>query len=884
MTTKENNLKEMKNYHLKGAEEVLQALNTSETGLSNEDAAQRLTENGKNELDAQKKKSLIRRFVEQLINPMVLILLVAAAISVIIAFLNNGDMHDYAEAAIILAVVVLNSVLGVFQESKAEKAIEALQRMNPSTAKVRRGGEIIQIPASELVTGDIVLLEAGDSVPADLRLTRCAGLKTEEAALTGESLSASKQINVPKIEENGDIPLGDRKNMTYMSSSVVYGRGEGVVTATGMKTEMGKIAEMLQNTKDSETPLQKQLSQLSKVLTILVLGISVIIFAVQIISADALTMENILPAFMLAVSLAVAAIPEGLASVVTIVLSIGVTNMSKRRAVVRRLTAVETLGCTQIICSDKTGTLTQNKMTVVESAGDVKLLAVAMALCCDSQLASDGSIMGDPTENALVAFALKEGYNKNTTDAENPRLTEIPFDSGRKMMSTVHKSADSIIQYTKGASDEVLRVCTHALKNGQAVEMTEEIRQEIIVQNKAYADNARRVLAFAYKNYDAVPEENISEKMEIGLTFIGLTAMTDPVRPEVKAAVDTCKEAGITAVMITGDHKETAAAIARELGMITSVSQAMTGAELDALSDEEFEKRIEDTFVYARVRPEHKVRIVNMWKQKGYVTAMTGDGVNDAPALKSGDIGIGMGITGTDVTKNVADMVLADDNFATIVSAVEEGRRIYDNIRKTLQFLLSTNLSEIIAVLAATLLGFTLFKPVHLLFINLITDSLPAVALGMEHAQPGVMNHPPRGKKEGVLSGKLAVNILYQGVLIAILTLAAFFITMIWDDHETAMTAAFFTLSMCEIFQAFTLRSIDGSIFRLKKQNKILWGALGISLVLTLSIIYVPVLADIFSLTPLGLKEIVLSLGIAISVMPLVEAVKLIQRRFNKNK
>ena len=871
-------------HYLNSVEATLKNLHATDAGLTESEVQKRQLENGKNELAKSKKKSLFRRFIEQLTDPMVLILLVAAAVSVALAVFESGTLSAYTEAGIILAVVVINSVLGVVQESKAEQAIEALQEMSAATAKVRRNGIVEHIPASELVVGDIVPIEAGDAIPADMRLIHCASLRIEEAALTGESVPVDKKIEALRGDESGKVTLGDRKNMAYMGSGVAYGRGIGVVTAIGMDTEMGKIAKIIQLTQEGETPLQKRLSQLSKILSILVLGICAVIFAIRLFSAGEFTADVILSSFMLAVSLAVAAIPEGLVAVVTIVLSIGVTNMAKRSAIIRRLTAVETLGSAQIICSDKTGTLTQNKMTVVDSFGDTALLAKAMALCCDSQLAPDGEIVGDPTENALVAFALKEGFDKNTLETEFPRVAEVPFDSVRKMMSTIHKTSSGIVQYTKGAPDEVLQVCTHMLQDGKVMALTPAITQNIITKNEAFADNALRVLACAYKCWDFIPDVSDPAKVESGLVFIGLEAMIDPVRPEVKAAVDECKSAGIIAVMITGDHKETATAIAKEIGIITSADQAITGRELDELTDEEFEQRIENIFVYARVQPEHKVRIVNMWKQKGYVTAMTGDGVNDAPAIKSGDIGVGMGITGTDVTKNVADMVLADDNFATIVSAVKEGRRIFDNIQKTLQFLLSTNLSEIISILIASIMGFVLFKPVHLLFINLITDSLPAIALGMEHAQPGIMNRPPRKQNEGVFANGIGLNIIYQGILITMLTLAAYFIVDGWSGHGIAMTSAFFTLSMCEIFQAFTMRSLKQSIFTLKTQNKVLWGALALSLMLTLMVIYVPFLADIFSLQALTVRELAVSLGLSISIIPLVETVKAIQRMKNKAK
>ena len=870
-------------YYQSSVERTMQDLNTNELGLANAEIEKRLLENGRNELTKAKNKSFIKRFIEQLVNPMILVLLAAAAISLAIAALEGEGLHAYAEAGIIFAVVIINSLLGVFQESKAEKAIEALQGMSAATAKVRRGGVVLQIPAVELVIGDVVLIEAGDAVPADIRLIQSASLQIEEAALTGESVPVEKITEVLHDNDNSNVSLGDRKNMAYMGSSVTYGRGEGVVTATGMNTEMGKIAGIIQSVQDGETPLQKRLTTLSKLLSAIVLGICAVIFVVRLLSVGEINTVVILDSFMLAVALAVAAIPEGLAAVVTIVLSIGVTKMAKHNAIIRRLTAVETLGCAQVICSDKTGTLTQNKMMVVDSFGDTKLLVKAMALCCDSQLSPNGDIVGDPTENALVAFALKEGIDKNTLNTEFPRVAEAPFDSVRKMMSTIHQTQSGYTQYTKGALDEVLRVCTHALVDGQMVVLTPEIMKSITDKNREYADRALRVLACAYKDYKEIPANCESENIENELIFIGLEAMIDPVRPEVKAAVNSCKDSGIKVVMITGDHKDTAVAIAKELGIITDAEQAVTGQELTELTDEEFAQCIENTFVYARVQPEHKVRIVNMWKQKGYVTAMTGDGVNDAPAIKSGDIGIGMGITGTDVTKNVADMVLADDNFATIVAAVGEGRRIYDNIRRTLQFLLSTNLSEIIAILVSTLMGFVLFKPVHLLFINLVTDTLPAVALGMEHAAPDIMARPPREQKEGIFAHGLGFNIMYQGVLIAILTLAAYFIVDIWDGHEVAMTAAFFTLSMCEIFQAFTMRSLQESIFKLKTRNKMLWGTLAISLLLTLAVIYVPFLAEIFSLKPLTISELAVSFGLAAMVIPVIEIVKGVRRARDKN-
>jgi len=594
---------------------------------------------------------------------------------------------------------------------------------------------------------------------------------------------------------------------------------------------------------------------------------------------------------MVAVSLAVAAIPEGLATVVTVVLSIGVTNMSKRNAVIRRLTAVETLGCTQVICSDKTGTLTQNKMTVVEHIGNSESLATAMALCSDANLNEEGQAEGEPTEAALVNFAAKEGLKKGDLESETPRVDEAPFDSSRKMMSTIHAVNGSFIQYTKGAPDEILKRCAFYEDNGQVLPMTEEKRAEILKANKEMADKALRVLAAAKREWSERPADNTPEFLEQQLVFIGLTGMIDPVRPEVKAAIEECRAAGIRPVMITGDHKDTAVAIAKELGIITDASEAITGAELDNISDEAIGEAVKQYGVYARVQPEHKVRIVTAWKANGAITAMTGDGVNDAPSIKSADIGVGMGITGTDVTKNVADMVLADDNFATIVSAVGEGRRIYDNIRKAIQFLLASNMSEVLGVFFSTLLGFTLLNPVHLLFINLITDCFPALALGMETAEPDTMKRPPRNSKEGIFAGGLAVDIAYQGILITAITIFSYILGHCFEVgyfempkgvSEHGMTMAFLTMSMCEIFHSFNLRSQRKSVFSLHSHNKILWAAMLGSLLLTTLVLEVPFLANAFGFTPVGIVEYILAIVLALVVIPVVEAVKAIQRMLAK--
>ena len=865
-------------------DDILTELNSSASGLSEEQAEERLERYGENKLAEAKKTTVLQRFFQQLKDPMLLILLAAAAVS---AVTNALSGESFTEVFIILVVVLLNAVLGVIQESKAEAAIEALQSMTAAKCKVLRGRELKVIESSRLVPGDVVVLEAGDAVPADGRLLESASLKIEEAALTGESVPVNKAV---EVIFDGDVPLGDRRNMCYMGSTVVYGRGRAVVTATGMGTEMGRIAGVLAQTEQEQTPLQRKLSQLGGVLSKLVLGICVFIFVFDLLVAGDFSLDSVLRTFMVAVSLAVAAIPEGLATVVTVVLSIGVTNMSKRNAVIRRLTAVETLGCTQVICSDKTGTLTQNKMTVIEHYGPVDKLAAAMTLCCDA-VYSPGGAQGEPTEAALVNFGAANGQIKPELENEQPRVAEAPFDSMRKMMSTVHKCGDSYIQYTKGAPDEVLKCCTSYLDSGEVLPLTDEKRQEILSVNHAMADRALRVLAAAERRWDALPEDCSPANLERELCFIGLTGMIDPVRPEVKAAIDECRRAGIRPIMITGDHKDTAVAIARELGIIDDASQAIEGRELNRLSDDELDRVIDKYSVYARVQPEHKVRIVSSWRRRGMITAMTGDGVNDAPSIKSADIGVGMGITGTDVTKNVADMVLSDDNFATIVDAVGEGRRIYDNIRKTIQFLLASNMSEVVGVFVATLMGFTLLNPVHLLFINLITDCFPALALGLERGEPDIMDRPPRKASDGIFAGGLGVDIAYQGVLIAVITLASYIIGHCMEVGHFAwphgisydgMTMAFLTMNMCEILHSFNMRSQRRSIFTLHGHNKLLWVAMLAALALTTIVLEVPAIAAAFGFTPVDWNEYAVALGLAILVVPIVELVKLFQRRAGK--
>ena len=887
-------MRQMK-YYSEEIENVFKEIRATEAGLSGEEAARRLAENGRNKLEEKKSTPLIVKFFQQMADPMIIVLIAAAAISLVTAVISG---EGFADVIIIMSVVIINAILGVYQENKAEKAIEALAEMSAATSKVLRDGELKIVHSEELVTGDIIELEAGDQVPADARLFECHSMKIEEAALTGESVPVGKLVNALELKNGRDVPLGDRKNMVYMGSSVAYGRGRAVVVATGMNTEMGKIADCLAKTTEGETPLQKKLGQLSKILSVIVLAICVVIFAFAVGKAyftdGTVSMKYMLSAFMTAISLAVAAIPEGLAAVVTVVLSIGVTNMSKRNAIIRKLTAVETLGCAQIICSDKTGTLTQNKMTVVEHYGDSEAgTAIAMACCTDAELDAENKSVGEPTECALVDYAFKLGYPKGQLKTDYERIGEAPFDSMRKMMTTVHKAGDRVFQFTKGAPDVVLGRCTKYLKEGKILPIDETVRAEITAANKAMADKALRVLAAATRDYNAVPESFEPEDLENDLVFIGLTGMIDPIRPEVADAIKECDSAGIKAVMITGDHFDTAVAIAKQLGIIENAEQAITGSGIDELDDEALSEKIEQYRVYARVQPEHKVRIVNAWRSKGYVTAMTGDGVNDAPSIKNADIGVGMGITGTDVTKNVADMVLADDNFATIVGAVSEGRRIYSNIRKAIQFLLASNMSEVLTVFFATMAGFTILKPVHLLWINLITDCFPALALGMEPAEDRIMEQKPRSAKKGIFSDGVGFDIIYQGLLTTLLVLVSFYIgeyfedvraglsfslTDIGDGCVNGMTMAFVTMSMAEIFHSINMRSQRGSIFTMKKPNPVLYGAAVLSFVLTVSVIYLPKVNTWFSFARLSFAEFAIAMGLAVLIIPLVEIIKLAQR------
>ncbi len=892
----------MREYLVSSGDVLEEYASDAEQGLGEGRAQELLEQHGPNKLKEAEKDPLWKRFFAMMADPMVIMLIIAAVISAVTG-MAQGEA-DFADVVIIMFVVILNSVLGVAQEYQAENALAALQEMSAAQSKVIRGGKQVTVPSAEVVPGDIVILEAGDAVPADCRILESASMKVEESALTGESVPANKISEVLGLEAGtDDVPLGDRKNMCYMGSTVVYGRGRAVVVATGMDTEMGKIADAIAQAKDELTPLQVKLNELSGILTKLVIGICAVVFVVGVIQHGGLAffsnLSEVLNTFMVAVSLAVAAIPEGLVAVVTIALSIGVTKMSKRSAIVRKMNAVETLGCTQVICSDKTGTLTQNKMTVVRHySEDVDRLVRCMAMCSDAKWdAGANEATGEPTEAALVADAAKLGFYSADLDAANPRVGEAPFDSGRKMMSVVNLSPEGdYVQHTKGGPDVVLSRCTKVHTADGDVPLTDEWREKIMAQNKSMADDALRVMAAARTNWGkTAPASYEAADLEKDMTFLGLCGMIDPVRPEVKPAIKEAHEAGMNVVMITGDHIDTAVAIAKELGIVADRSGAITGAELDKISDEDFINRIEDINVYARVQPEHKTRIVDTWKKKGMVVAMTGDGVNDAPSIKRADIGVGMGITGTDVTKGVADMVLADDNFATIIGAVEEGRRIYDNIRKAIAFLLSSNLAEVVVVFVASLIGFTILEPTHLLWINLITDSLPALAMCMEAAEPDIMRRKPRNSSDGIFANGMGVDTIFQGIVISILTLVSYFVGLnaagvpladaVASDANgiEGMTMAFLTLSMIEMFHSFNMRSRRTSIFRLPTQNVWIWGAFGLALFLTWVVIETP-LSFVFGFAELDITHYLMALGLAILIIPINEVYKAIMRAVEKNK
>ena len=901
-------------YYLKNTEEVLKELDTSQQGLSPEEAAARLLKNGRNQLKEEEKRSMGRKFLDSVTDPMILMLLGAALVQVIVTILEsrgNFTVGSFTDVFVILAVVMINAIMSLVQENKAEAAMAALMQMTAETSKVVRGGKVIVVKSEDLVVGDIVHFEAGDTVPADCRILESHSLKAEEAALTGEPLAAEKLVDALMCAEGQQpVPLGDRANMLYSGSTVVYGRGTGVVTATGMDTEMGKIAGVLRLAEKEQTPLQKRMAELSAFLTKLVIGICVIVFAVGVIQSVVLSDApfsweilgaNAVGSLVAAIALAVAAIPEGMPAVVTIVLSIGVTDMAKHQALIRKLTAVETLGCTQIICTDKTGTLTQNKMTVVkEHTADTKLMATAMALCSDAEIepGADKSV-GEPTEAALVDYANKIGLPKYELAAVQPRVAEAPFDSDRKMMTTVHKTENGFIQYTKGAFDMVLGRCSGYLKDGRIVPMTEAVLEEIKQVNRSYADQALRVLAAAYRTYDALPEDTSPDKLEQSLTLIGLYGMIDPCREEAYDAIKKCKMAGIRPIMITGDHKDTAVAIGKDLGIIKSADEAALGADLDKYTDEELVEIVTRYSVYARVQPEHKTRIVSAWQARGMVTAMTGDGVNDAPSIKKADIGIGMGITGTPVTKSAADMVLADDNFATIIHAIESGRKIYENICKVLQFQLSTNLAEVLIIFFASILNFTILTPVHLLWINMITDTLPGLALGMEKAEGDLMQRKPRAKNESIFAHGAGAGMLWQGVYLAAIEIGAYYIGYFLEHGaftgiasgtwcENAVVMAFLTVSFSEMLCALNMRSRKGSIFRremLENVNRWMVGALAITVLLTLATVFLPGFKMLFGIHgSISAKEFFICAGLAVSTIPVFEAGKALQRRADRKK
>ena len=861
----------MQEYYQMTDRQVREAVNGTSQPLTEDQIRENQKKFGPNELVEEKKKSTVQIFFEQFKDFLVIILIAAAIIS--------GILDDLESAIVILIVITINAILGTVQTVKAEQSLSSLKAMSAPEAKVLRGGKVIKIPSRDVTVGDQVFLEAGDSVPADGRLLENAGLKIDESALTGESLGVEKDMD--PIE--GQAALGDRLNMVYSGSFVTYGRGSFLVTSIGMNTEVGKIATLLKTTSEKQTPLQANLDSFGKKLSILILAFCAILFGISVYRG-----ESAGDAFLFAVALAVAAIPEALSSIVTIVLSFGTQKMAKEHAIIRKLQAVEGLGSVSVICSDKTGTLTQNRMQVVEHFGDdERLLALAMSLCNDTQVHADGTMQGEPTEVALSAYG-ETLFHINEEMQKYPRIHEFPFDSQRKMMTTMHRQSDGVVlQFTKGAMDVVLQRCTGIWRNQKIEPMREEDREELNRMNKRMADRALRVLCAACKWNEHI--ETDMETAESGLVFLGLCGMMDPVREEVKPAIAQCRKAGIRPVMITGDHIDTAVAIAKSLTIITDTSQAMSGSTLDTLSQEELTARIDQTFVYARVKPEHKVRIVDAWKSRGYVVAMSGDGVNDAPAIKRANIGVGMGITGTDVTKNVADMVLADDNFATIVSAVQEGRRIYDNIRKAIQFLLSSNISEVLSIFLATMMGFTILKPVHILWVNLLTDTFPALALGMEEGDEDLMRRPPRPRSEGLFANGLHMQIIFQGCAITLITLFSYIVghfmeAGVWEITQSAdgMTMAFLTMSMTEMFHAFNMRSLKQSVVHMKKQNLYLIGSVVCALFLTIAVIYIPVLSELFAFEHISVAEFAVALVMSVSIIPIVEIEKWIHRALQR--
>ena len=882
-------------FYTQGVEEVLKSLDTSIDGLSTAQAKERLDAYGYNELDEGEKRSLLSKFIDQFKDLMIIILLVAAALSII-----TEGRHGLTDACIIFAVVVLNAAFGVYQEGQAEAAIEALKNMSSPMARVRRDGNVVEIDSRELVPGDIVLLEAGDVVPADMRLIEAASLKIEEAALTGESVPVEKDITETVEAEAG---IGDRVNMCYQNSNVTYGRGTGVVTNTGMYTEVGKIADMLANADESQTPLKQSLEQLSKTLTYLIIAIALVTFLVSVFIRG----EQPLEGLMVAVALAVAAIPEGLPAIVTILLSLGTTTLAKRNAIVRKLPADETLGSTEIIASDKTGTLTMNQMTVekvytngqlqnadTELGADNTTLRI-MTFANDTKVDPDGKLIGDPTETALVQFGLDHNFDVREVLKSEPRVAELPFDSDRKLMSTIHKEPDgSYFVAVKGAPDQLIKRVTRIEINGEVRPITDEDKQAILAVNKDLAKQALRVLMMAYKTTSEIPILE-SEVVESDLIFSGLVGMIDPERPEAAEAVRVAKEAGIRPIMITGDHQDTAEAIAKRLGIIDpndTEDRVITGAELNELSDEEFQKVFKQYSVYARVSPEHKVRIVKAWQNEGKVVAMTGDGVNDAPSLKTADIGIGMGITGTEVSKGASDIVLADDNFATIIVAVEEGRKVFSNIQKSIQYLLSANMAEVFIIFFATLFGWDVLQPVHLLWINLVTDTLPAIALGVEPAEPGIMTHKPRGRQSNFFDGGVFGAIMYQGVFQTILVLAVYGWGLVFPEHHTqaeihadALTMAYATLGLIQLLHAFNVKSVYQSVFKVGLfRNKTFNWAIPVAFILLMATIVVPGFNNLFHVSHLSFTQWLAVIVGSFLIVVLVEIVKAIQRALGKDK
>ncbi|AZP03314.1 cation-translocating P-type ATPase [Jeotgalibaca ciconiae] len=868
---------------------VLSKLDVTKDGLSDAEAKKRIDEYGHNALDEGESRGLVAKFFDQFKDFMIIVLLAAALIS--------GVLGEISDAIIILLVVVLNAALGVFQEAKAEEAINALRQMASPMARVKRNGHVVSIKSEDIVPGDIVLLEAGDVVPADIRLIEANSLKVEEAALTGESVPVEKEMVI--VED--DASLGDRVNMAFSSTNVTYGRGTGVVVGTGMNTEVGHIANMLANAEESKTPLQENQDQLGKSLTVLILAIAAIMFVVGMLNG-----RPWLEMLLTSISVAVAAIPEGLPAITTIILALGTQKMAKRNALVRKLPAVETLGGTEVICSDKTGTLTMNQMTVEkvyyngqvhEVTEDIDLSLPVMKImnfANDTEISGDGRLIGDPTETAMVQFGIDKGMNLKEELAKEPRIAEVPFESDRKLMSTIHKLADGrFLIATKGAPDELLKRCTTLDINGEAKQMTNADRDEILSTNTSLAVQALRVLAMAYKFVDEVPAEMTSEAVEKDLVYAGMIGMIDPERPEAADAIRVAKGAGIRTIMITGDHRDTAQAIASRLGIIEEGQNdaVLTGAELNTQSDEEFARNVEKYSVYARVSPEHKVRIVKAWQNHGKVVSMTGDGVNDAPSLKTADIGVGMGITGTEVSKGASDMVLADDNFQTIVVAVEEGRKVFSNIQKAVQFLLSANLGEVLTLFIATFLGWTILEPVHILWINLVTDTFPAIALGLENAEKDIMEHKPRGRSSNFFSNGVGGAIIYQGIIEGGITLLVYW----WAisnpaaghvgelAHMDAETMAFITLGMIQLFHAYNSKSVYKSIFQVGIfSNMTLVYATLLSAVLLLGVILIPGLNTFFGVSVLTGTQWAVSIGAAFMIVPIVELVKALQRATGK--